>query len=220
MDCVKLRFGREEDLSDISPWTAKNFTCSFCKREFRSAQALGGHMNVHRRDRARLRLLPPNSILSSSEYSPYPTPNPNPNPNPKSYFSPSPSSSSLSGANKYLPHLLSPRSTYVSTPSSGTSDHENKKLMIFDSGSHQHHVPAFLNPKKSVKGGSGLDYEFGDLLNGFAGNAQKHHLNDDFKVVRKDEKHINMIRVDLDMGLLIKDPNKEELDLELRLGHL
>ncbi|KAM5563547.1 transcriptional regulator SUPERMAN-like [Rosa sericea] len=217
MDCVKLRFGREEDLSDT--WTAKNFTCSFCKREFRSAQALGGHMNVHRRDRARLRLLPPNSILSSSEYSPYPTPNLNPNP--KSYFSPSPSSSSLSGANKYLPHLLSPRSTYVSTPSSGTSDHENKKLMIFDSGSHQHHVPAFLNPKKGVKGDGGLDYEFGDLLKGFAGNAQKHYFNDDFKVVRKDdEKHINMIRVDLDMGLLIKDPNKEEVDLELRLGHL
>ncbi|CAA2999943.1 transcriptional regulator SUPERMAN-like [Olea europaea subsp. europaea] len=35
------------------------YTCSFCKRELRSAQALGGHMNVHRRDRARLRVSPP-----------------------------------------------------------------------------------------------------------------------------------------------------------------
>ncbi|KAL6208709.1 hypothetical protein ACLB2K_019655 [Fragaria x ananassa] len=219
MDCVKLRFGREEDLSDISPWTPKNFTCSFCKREFRSAQALGGHMNVHRRDRARLRLLPPNSVLSSSEYSPYP--NPNPNPNPKSYFSSSPSSSlSLSGDNKYLPHLISPRSTYVSTSSSGTLDHENKKLMIFNSGSHQHHAPPFLHPKTGLKRSSALDYEFGDQLKGFPGFAQKHHLNDDFEVVKKDEKHINMIREDLDMGLLIKDPNKEEVDLELRLGHL
>ncbi|CAN6227162.1 unnamed protein product [Urochloa humidicola] len=36
-------------------WPPRSYPCSFCKREFRSAQALGGHMNVHRRDRARLR---------------------------------------------------------------------------------------------------------------------------------------------------------------------
>ncbi|KAK1608677.1 hypothetical protein QYE76_032350 [Lolium multiflorum] len=36
-------------------WPPRSYPCSFCEREFRSAQALGGHMNVHRRDRARLR---------------------------------------------------------------------------------------------------------------------------------------------------------------------
>ncbi|KAK4759995.1 hypothetical protein SAY87_023126 [Trapa incisa] len=36
-------------------WPPRSYSCSFCGREFRSAQALGGHMNVHRRDRARLR---------------------------------------------------------------------------------------------------------------------------------------------------------------------
>ncbi|WOL09890.1 transcriptional regulator SUPERMAN-like [Canna indica] len=58
-------------------WPQRSYTCSFCKREFKSAQALGGHMNVHRREKARLR-----------EYSPPPPPfgprpvlNPNPNPN-------------------------------------------------------------------------------------------------------------------------------------------
>ncbi|XP_075473915.1 uncharacterized protein LOC142504965 [Primulina tabacum] len=35
-------------------WPPRSYSCSFCRREFRSAQALGGHMNVHRRDRARL----------------------------------------------------------------------------------------------------------------------------------------------------------------------
>ncbi|XP_051129881.1 zinc finger protein 11-like [Andrographis paniculata] len=35
-------------------WPPRSYTCNFCRREFRSAQALGGHMNVHRRDRARL----------------------------------------------------------------------------------------------------------------------------------------------------------------------
>ncbi|KAK7385713.1 hypothetical protein VNO78_31525 [Psophocarpus tetragonolobus] len=38
-----------------SMWPPKSYSCTFCKREFRSAQALGGHMNIHRRDRARLK---------------------------------------------------------------------------------------------------------------------------------------------------------------------
>ncbi|KAK1283489.1 Transcriptional regulator SUPERMAN [Acorus calamus] len=50
-------------------WPPRSYTCSFCKREFRSAQALGGHMNVHRRDRARLRQSPPWDYITS--------PNPN-----------------------------------------------------------------------------------------------------------------------------------------------
>ncbi|KAK7272588.1 hypothetical protein RJT34_29284 [Clitoria ternatea] len=41
------------------PWPPRSYTCSFCRKEFKSAQALGGHMNVHRRDRARLRQSPP-----------------------------------------------------------------------------------------------------------------------------------------------------------------
>ncbi|XP_061368973.1 zinc finger protein 10-like [Gastrolobium bilobum] len=36
-------------------WPPRSYTCHFCKREFKSAQALGGHMNVHRRDRAKLK---------------------------------------------------------------------------------------------------------------------------------------------------------------------
>ncbi|XP_040999724.1 transcriptional regulator SUPERMAN-like [Juglans microcarpa x Juglans regia] len=49
-------------------WPPRSYTCSFCKREFKSAQALGGHMNVHRRDRARLRQSPPRdgSLFDSS----------------------------------------------------------------------------------------------------------------------------------------------------------
>ncbi|KAK7256781.1 hypothetical protein RIF29_30260 [Crotalaria pallida] len=35
----------------------KTYSCSFCKRGFSNAQALGGHMNTHRRDRAKLRQL-------------------------------------------------------------------------------------------------------------------------------------------------------------------
>ncbi|KAK9684218.1 hypothetical protein RND81_10G194400 [Saponaria officinalis] len=39
-------------------WPPTAYFCSFCRREFRSAQALGGHMNVHRRDRAKLKQFP------------------------------------------------------------------------------------------------------------------------------------------------------------------
>lgn len=35
------------------------FECTFCKRGFSSAQALGGHMNIHRKDRGRPRTTQP-----------------------------------------------------------------------------------------------------------------------------------------------------------------
>lgn len=73
-------------------WPPRSYSCSFCRREFRSAQALGGHMNVHRRDRARLRQCSsvggeagedqqhPNPCLMvamASEHPPQVNPNPN-----------------------------------------------------------------------------------------------------------------------------------------------
>lgn len=41
-----------EDASTSGQWPPRSYSCSFCQREFRTAQALGGHMNVHRRERA------------------------------------------------------------------------------------------------------------------------------------------------------------------------
>ncbi|KAK1356554.1 putative transcriptional regulator RABBIT EARS [Heracleum sosnowskyi] len=51
----------EQDTNNAmgTTWPPRSYTCTFCRREFRSAQALGGHMNVHRRDRARLLQTPP-----------------------------------------------------------------------------------------------------------------------------------------------------------------
>ncbi|CAI8612703.1 unnamed protein product [Vicia faba] len=37
------------------PTQARSYSCTFCKRGFSNAQALGGHMNIHRRDRAKLK---------------------------------------------------------------------------------------------------------------------------------------------------------------------
>lgn len=33
----------------------KSYECTFCKRGFSNAQALGGHMNIHRKDKAKLK---------------------------------------------------------------------------------------------------------------------------------------------------------------------
>ncbi|XP_076917117.1 transcriptional regulator SUPERMAN-like [Bidens hawaiensis] len=54
---------KESTFGEFS-WPPKSYTCSFCKREFRSAQALGGHMNVHRREKAKLRQINPQRYLS------------------------------------------------------------------------------------------------------------------------------------------------------------
>ncbi|KAJ0967269.1 hypothetical protein J5N97_024186 [Dioscorea zingiberensis] len=35
--------------------TGRSYECMFCKRGFTTAQALGGHMNIHRKDRAKMR---------------------------------------------------------------------------------------------------------------------------------------------------------------------
>lgn len=42
----------------------RSFTCAFCKRGFSNAQALGGHMNIHRKDRAKLRQFAQENLLS------------------------------------------------------------------------------------------------------------------------------------------------------------
>ncbi|KAK9281265.1 hypothetical protein L1049_004161 [Liquidambar formosana] len=42
---------QEQANDDIG--TGRSYECVFCKRGFTTAQALGGHMNIHRKDRAR-----------------------------------------------------------------------------------------------------------------------------------------------------------------------
>ncbi|KAG6438248.1 hypothetical protein SASPL_103185 [Salvia splendens] len=82
-DGANLSF--ERDRAYGFSWPQRNYSCSFCNKEYKSAQALGGHMNVHRRDRARMRLSP--------------NPNPNPNPNPSLSLS----SSAMPSTAKFLP---------------------------------------------------------------------------------------------------------------------
>ncbi|RVW53506.1 transcriptional regulator SUPERMAN [Vitis vinifera] len=52
---------RPEQEEDEEMITGPSYDCVFCKRGFTTAQALGGHMNIHRKDRAKAK--PPSSVL-------------------------------------------------------------------------------------------------------------------------------------------------------------
>ncbi|KAK9288285.1 hypothetical protein L1049_016736 [Liquidambar formosana] len=66
---------RQEQVND-DVGTKRSYECTFCKRGFTNAQALGGHMNIHRKDRAKAKQPVTASNKHSEEYM-----------NPK-YFSP------------------------------------------------------------------------------------------------------------------------------------
>ncbi|CAJ1943105.1 unnamed protein product [Sphenostylis stenocarpa] len=127
-----------EDTNNImgTTWPPRSYSCTFCRREFRSAQALGGHMNVHRRDRARLHQPSPinnshHQPISSLSHSPsflnlshppesfanggvclfYPFPSPNPAP-----FSPLGHTTSFNTACAESPSSLFSVSSSLSHP--------------------------------------------------------------------------------------------------------
>ncbi|XP_034685738.1 transcriptional regulator SUPERMAN-like [Vitis riparia] len=107
-----------DDLGGYS-WPPRSYTCSFCKREFRSTQALGGHMNVHRRDRARLRRSPPRDDQ-------FTIPNLNLKPNPN-LSTPSPPSlpTRLPAFTCPLPSLAASPLSSLSSPSSASPSELN-----------------------------------------------------------------------------------------------
>ncbi|KAI5682493.1 hypothetical protein M9H77_03721 [Catharanthus roseus] len=45
----------DQDYSISGHHVIRSYRCSFCERGFSNAQALGGHMNIHRKDRAKLK---------------------------------------------------------------------------------------------------------------------------------------------------------------------
>ncbi|KAK8491415.1 hypothetical protein V6N13_025201 [Hibiscus sabdariffa] len=45
--------GEQNDPVGQDATTKRSYECTFCKRGFTNAQALGGHMNIHRKDRAK-----------------------------------------------------------------------------------------------------------------------------------------------------------------------
>ncbi|CAJ1902007.1 unnamed protein product [Sphenostylis stenocarpa] len=192
------RFGFEEH-SWGSSWPARNYACSFCKREFKSAQALGGHMNVHRRDRARLR----SSLPTSSWVSECPKPNPSIKPNP-TQLSPSSPSSCLSNNNllncAHSSPLYNPSLTLSFSLTPPVSLNSDKKPKLASSQLLPLSVPQ-VNEEINKGIGSGVE------------EVQGYAIGEECKVCKSSEHNI---KLELGIGF-IKQP--EKLDLELRLGH-
>ncbi|KAL1804015.1 hypothetical protein DCAR_0935704 [Daucus carota subsp. sativus] len=192
---------------DLFSWPPRSYTCSFCKREFRSAQALGGHMNVHRRDRARLlRHSPPRtgqfSILNPN-LDPNQNLNPNPNPKPQPNFSSSSTSSIL--FRQPFTSNLAPSVTNISSPSSTSQTKRWARSTTKDPSVIDHlsrNSGENISNKRHTKGYFGVG-----KLDGFC-IAGKESDN-----VKKPE----VVRLNLEIGII--SDSSSDLDLELRLGH-
>ncbi|XP_022748985.1 transcriptional regulator SUPERMAN-like [Durio zibethinus] len=181
----------EDYLAGFS-WPPRSYTCRFCKREFRSAQALGGHMNVHRRDRARLRQ---HSPPRDHGQPPFLNLNLKPNPN----FS---SSSLVSSpfSSKVPSRLVSPPLSSFSSPSSAFPC-EMKKWRVNGS---------LIDPLRS-KGSDSTNVKRAKSLFGVK-EFKDYGCNNNFL-----KKKTEFVTLDLEIGLV--SDSKEDLDLELRLGY-
>lgn len=183
-DGTNLSF--EKDRAYGFSWPQRNYRCSFCKKEFKSAQALGGHMNVHRRDRARMRLSPS-----------WDSPNPNPNPNPS--FSLSSTRSLPSTAFKFLPHNMPCHSTFtavINSPSSASLHEE--KVPVIDHSSPRDVMALCRGDMGKKNEGTNLDFT------GFTRMK-------DSRVWKANE----LRRLDLNLGLLQDAKEDLDLELRL-----
>ncbi|XP_027071413.1 transcriptional regulator SUPERMAN-like [Coffea eugenioides] len=173
-------------------WQQRNYRCSFCNKEFRSAQALGGHMNIHRRDRARMRLSPSSDGLNS-------TPHTNPNFGSPSSALSADTLSSFAGFSS----PISSASTATATAADADAASEEQAAAVCQSECDDHrltwarrHVPKNLS-KRAL-----LEVKELPIL------AKRTET----RVWKKKE----VVRLDLNMGFF-RDA-KDDLDLELRLG--
>ncbi|KDP40292.1 hypothetical protein JCGZ_02290 [Jatropha curcas] len=57
---------QEEQVKETTISSSKrSYECTFCRRGFTNAQALGGHMNIHRKDRAKTKQVSGSNSISS-----------------------------------------------------------------------------------------------------------------------------------------------------------
>ncbi|XP_021842219.2 transcriptional regulator SUPERMAN-like [Spinacia oleracea] len=184
------------------PWPPRYYSCNFCQREFRSAQALGGHMNIHRRDRARLRDLSLNNNPLLSNDNSDQNPNPNPNINPIS--NPSPNNNPNLNPNPN-PNPIISYSTTSSSPTNNTNNNNNfygQQYSLVSLSLSSIPPPSKDGKWKYVSHQSKVDEQ-----------DQEIRVSDSITTTTTTTKEVVMLDLELCLG-----EAKEDLDLELRLG--
>lgn len=190
-DGSNFSFQREGDYG--FSWPPRNYNCTFCKKEFKSAQALGGHMNVHRRDRAKQLTQQHSSSSSSSEQlnsSSHLPSNPNPKPNHDYNLFLSPSHTSSPAATRFL--------TYM-----GCSTTPNFNNAVSDQDDGVAVSPQIREIRKKLAVEANNRNEFKGLM--------KQDRNYDGKTNNQ------LLGLDLNMASTGRE-GMDDLDLELRLG--
>ncbi|XP_073060198.1 zinc finger protein 10-like [Primulina eburnea] len=222
-------------------WPPRSYPCSFCRREFRSAQALGGHMNVHRRERARLKQSP--TISSSNDQVSanftsqicsllYKNPNPEISDDPRkiSIGAASPpatkDTSSLCFSSPIFQQNLK-NTTVSSTVPSWSSFVTDKKDHVLDSIKNQEKKSAFIIEPNSTEDCSTVDLSVsldlevcGTYVNGsndekVGGCKRKRIESKPLSFFQQSSTKEGRFQTDV---FKLHSASVEELDLELRLG--
>ncbi|KAF3631877.1 putative RING-H2 finger protein ATL52-like [Capsicum annuum] len=186
----------EEDTGNAmgTTWPPRSYTCTFCRREFRSAQALGGHMNVHRRDRARLHQTPPQYASNSNYHNHTSSPNAN-----STLLIPT-QEFVANGGLCLLYSLPNPSNTHVFNPTS-------RKSCTLNNNSS----PSTLNLSISPYPTNNLMSPSTPCPLSFPINRPNPSINTSSNTSNDDNNH--------DYGINTRDSTiEDELDLELRLG--
>ncbi|MED6120759.1 hypothetical protein PIB30_024048 [Stylosanthes scabra] len=222
-------------------WPPRSYSCSFCRREFRSAQALGGHMNVHRRDRARLKQHQPSSPTINHDQEiiddydvlqPHNQHHPgqnnsnfdylynNPNCyyyglNPIKYGSSSVSNSKLFKEGKTVIPLLNSSIFHGCLKRRSSSSNSNSKSIIVPP--HHHNLETLCDEEEK----SDDDDDVGVRLSLFVHRAKEEEdIITSFKKRKTDDdSSIPKSTSSVDVNHEFSPNFSEEMDLELRLGY-
>jgi hypothetical protein len=179
-----------EDASSSGQWPPRSYSCSFCQREFRTAQALGGHMNVHRRERAHANQLA--QVRSAAAAAAVASPKAGAG-----------SDTDLSWLQARLPALPAPpRTADLLSP--------GQSLSLSMSGPAS---PLVTSPESISSGARPLFQSIPDILCESLSSASRA-----FHPYEKPRAEVNLGRFSTCLTKLMGEPDETVLDLELRLG--
>ncbi|KAI3460946.1 hypothetical protein Pfo_017609 [Paulownia fortunei] len=172
----------EQESNDLG--VGRSYECEFCKRGFNTAQALGGHMNIHRRDRARNK---PTSTNSNKQE--------------ENHFGPR------------FYHLI-PASSYNQSVNHHFVHHDHQPSLSFST-----YFPASTSSTRPLYRSHLLDQRY--CSNEFDRHQQQpeNQLTHDDWRMSLDLDYTPTILEDLEKNRQVVMSQKEELDLELRLGN-